>query len=131
MRQDLRPMAYMFALAVGACGGGSDAEPSYAELSLAPRQLEAEARALASDTPCQADANCSALVFVGVCFNEYAPLSLSSPHADRAVSLANEQRRLMEVAMRAPDSPRQVTSCAAPPPDRPAALCVQAQCTLR
>ncbi len=130
MRLHIPAIAYVLALAVVACGG-SDSGPSYAELYAEAHRIEIQATALGIDTPCQADANCSALVFVGVCFDKYAPLSLSSPNADRAVSLASEQRRLMEVAMRAPDSPRQVTSCAAPPPGRPAALCVQSQCTLR
>lgn len=129
MRQVLRTIMYAFGLALLACGGGSDAATSYAELSAQARQIQASATALGIDTPCDADASCSALVFSGVCFELYAPLSLSSPNADRAVSLASEQRRIMNAAMRAPDFV--VPPCVAPPYYRPAAACVQAQCTLR
>jgi hypothetical protein len=126
MRLHISAIAYPLAVVAVACGG-SDAGPSYADLSAQAREFEIQATALEIDTPCAADANCSALVFTGACADVYAPLSLSSPNADRAVALANEQRRLIEAAMRAfPPS----VSCP-PPPDRPAALCVQAQCTLR
>jgi len=126
---NIRLLACALALAVGACGGGSGPASSYAELAAQAAQMQATATALGIDTPCQADASCSALVFAGVCFDFYAPLSLSSPNADRAVSLANEQHQLMEAAMRAPDFI--VPPCVAPPYYRPAAACVQAQCTLR
>ena len=126
MRLHIPAVAYVLALAVVACGG-SDSGPSYAELYAEAHRIEIQATALGIDTPCEADASCSVLVFAGVCSDLYAPLSLASSNADRAVSLSTEQRRLMEAAMRAfPPS----TSCAAPP-NRPAALCVQAQCTLR
>jgi hypothetical protein len=121
-------LACALAVEVVACGAAS-AAPSYAELSAEARQIEATATALGIDTPCQADASCSALVFTGLCSAFYAPLSLSSPNVDRALSLANEQRQLMEAAMKAPDFV--APPCAPPPYYRPAAVCVQAKCTLR
>jgi hypothetical protein len=117
------------ALAAVGCGSGSDAVAGYAELAAQARAVQAEASALGVDTPCTADASCSALVFTGPCFNWYAPLSLASPNVDRAVALAAQQRQLMEDAMRAPDFV--VPPCVPPPYYQPAPACVQAQCTLR
>lgn len=125
----MKALACALALAVVACGGGSEAATGYAELSAEARQVQAAATALGVDTPCNADASCSALVFTGVCFDLYAPLSLASPNVDRAVALANQQRQLMDAAMRAPDFV--VPPCVAPPYYRPAPVCVQSQCTLR
>lgn len=121
--------ASLLALALVACGGGSGGASSFAELSAQARQLEATATSLEIATPCQVDANCSMLVFTGVCSESYAPLSLASPNADRAIRLAAEQSELMNAATRAPDFIP--PPCAAPVSGRPAAACIQPQCTLR
>jgi hypothetical protein len=125
----IRHLAGALALPLGGCGGGSDAASSYAELSAQARQLQATATTLAIDTPCQHDVSCSVLVFAGACSDLYAPLSLASPNANQALLLSGEQRKLIDAAVKAPDFV--VPPCAPPPPSRPAAGCVEAQCALR
>lgn len=125
-----RVLCALAALMLAACGGGAAEPATFQSLITAAGDAERSAVTLAADLSCTVDADCSALVFEGVCGPHAAPLSLRSASAPQAIAQAAEQNRLVELAIRAPDFI--VPPCAPPAPGGLGVpVCVQRQCAFR
>lgn len=105
----LLPLAALISLV--ACGGSSTPPVDEANAK------EAEARSLASPTPCISDNQCGALSFhsaVGSCScGPFLAYSLVAPNAQAASAAAAQQRTYAELARRS-ITPTGICGCAAP-----------------
>lgn len=114
--------------ALSACGG-SDADP-YEEALMRAEAKEAEARALAADTPCNGAAQCANLTLLTTrvsCPNYvYKPYSLVAPQAGAASAAAAEQRTLAAQANAM--APGSGTACPAIITTPPTLSCQQSRC---
>lgn len=114
-RMFLRRLLSLIALiSLVACGGSSS--PPIDEANA----REAEARSLASPTPCASDNQCGMLMFeppVGGCGcpSGYLAYSLIAPSAQAASAAAAEQRRVATVAQ-SYEVRKGICECAAPRP---------------
>jgi hypothetical protein len=85
----------VLAVALSACGG-TNGDPSYAELESLAKAREAEAIAFAANLSCTRDVECGTLLFADTyptCSPyRYAPIAIIAVAASQALSSAAEQR---------------------------------------
>lgn len=128
-----KPSLLLCALMVmlSACGGGGD--NGYQEAVARADAKEAEARALAAESPCSSVAQCGTLAFPhpsGICGGTgFKPYSLVSPTSAAASAAAAEQQQL---ARRARDlAPPSNIACPAIAPSPPALACRASACQVQ
>jgi hypothetical protein len=120
-------------LVLGACGGNSDGSDQAIELQSAidaANAKEAEARSLASVSPCSSDQQCSTLSFIpptGACSCQATvPYSLVAANASAAGAAASEQNALAARARTL--STEQHLQCPCPAPVH--SICMASICQL-
>jgi hypothetical protein len=123
-------LTVLIAALLAGCGGGSDDASAYERAVDLANAKEAEARALAVDTPCNDGSQCGTVAFTvptdpcGMWI--YKPYSLVSPTAAAAKQAADEQRELAAHAREL--GPLQGIACIAIFKLPPALTCVASKC---
>lgn len=117
-------------LLVLACGGGSDSSRQLDSLRSQAAAKQAEATALAVDTPCSANGQCAGLIF-GATTHECGaqpqiPYLLSAPSSAQAASAAEQQRAIASQVQAL--LPADGLACPAVTTPQPTVTCVAFRC---